>query len=348
MTRIDQSNIEELWQRFLDCQLSETEEAELMAYLESNPDIMAMLEASDAEDVKFEKKEMLSVESITERLLIEKIEGIISEEDEKYIDTKIKTNQNVNKSYVAYKLTIQKPDLDVHYPVKDSLKKRGIVFWLRPVSIAASIVIIATCGIILYNVLGNGENVISNNGQIDIPQNTSKGTIADAQTDNDAEKNIIGDTDNSEPVLIEEHKLQRRTEAHKNTNVTAETLAFNSDTIGEPTLYDSPDLAETELDSIATEDAAPVTDENFYIAEQNTENTDSIENIEPNNPASDEDLLAYQPENNGVTIIKESKFRTFLRRSANKMRSAFMNSEPANMIRDIGNEICLTIANNKK
>ena len=235
MTRIDQSNIEDLWQRFLDCQLSETEEAELMAYLESNPDIMAMLEASDAEDVKFEKKEMLSVENITERLLIEKIEGIISEEDEKYIDTKIKTNQNVNKSYEAYKLTIQKPDLDVYYPDKDSLKKRGIVFWLRPVSIAASIVIIATCGIILYNVLGNGENVISNNGQIDIPQNTSKGTIADAQTDNDAEKNIIGDTDNSEPVLIEEHKLQRRTEAHKNTNVTAETLAFNSDTIGEPT-----------------------------------------------------------------------------------------------------------------
>lgn len=344
MTRIDQSNIEELWQRFLDCQLSETEEAELMAYLESNPDVMAMLEASDAEDVKFEKKEMLSVESITERLLIEKVEGVISEEDEKYIDTKIKTNQNVNKSYEAYKLTIQKPDMNVHYPYKDRLKKRGIVFWLRPVSMAASIVIIATCGIILYNVLGNGENVISNNGQIDIPQNTSKGTIADAQTDNDAD----GDTDNSEPVLIEEHKLQRRTEAHKNTNVTAETLAFNSDTIGEPTLYDSPDLAETELDSIATEDAAPVTDENFYIAEQNTENTDSIENIEPNNPASDEDLLAYQPENNGVTIIKESKFRTFLRRSANKMRSAFMNSEPANMIRDIGNEICLTIANNKK
>ena len=50
MTRINRNNIEELWQRFLDCQLSETEEAELMAYLESNPDVMAMLEASDAED----------------------------------------------------------------------------------------------------------------------------------------------------------------------------------------------------------------------------------------------------------------------------------------------------------
>ncbi|MBO4614655.1 MAG: hypothetical protein J5709_06020 [Bacteroidales bacterium] len=348
MTRIDQSNIEELWQRFLDCQLSETEEAELMAYLESNPDVMAMLENSDIEDVKFEKKEMLSIENITERLLIEKLEGIISEEDEKYIDTKIKTNQNVNKSYEAYKLTIQKPDLDVHYPDKDSLKKRGIVFWLRPVSIAASIIIIATCGIILYNVLGNGGNVISNNGQNDIPQNTSKGTIADVQTDNAAEKKLIGNTDNSEPALIEEQKLQIRTEAHKNTNVTAETLAFNSDTIGEPTLYDSPDIAETELDSIATEDDAPATDERFYIAEQNTENTDSIENIEPDNPASDEDLLAYQSENNGVTIIKESKFRTFLRRSANKMRSAFKDSEPAHMIRDIGNEICLTIANNKK
>lgn len=345
MTRIDQSNIEELWQRFLDCQLSETEEAELMAYLESNPDVMAMLEASDAEDVKFEKKEMLSVESITERLLIEKVEGVISEEDEKYIDAKIKTNQNVNKSYEAYKLTIQKPDMNVHYPDKDGLKKRGIVFWLRPVSIAASIVLIAACGIILYNAFGNGENTITYPEQNNIPQNIGNKTIADAQPENMTEEIVIG---NTEPDLKEVLNFQRKAKAHKNNNAPTEPLAFNTDTIVEPSLYDSQDIAETELDNVATEDASPVTEEKNYIAEQNTENTDSIENIEPENQASDEDLFAYQSQDNGITIIKESRFRTFLRRSANKIRSAFMNSEPANMIRDIGDEICLTIANNKK
>ena len=345
MTRIDQSNIEELWQRFLDCQLSETEEAELIAYLESNPDIMAMFEASDAEDVKFEKKEMLSVENITERLLIEKVEGVISEEDERYIDTKIKTNQNVNKSYEAYKLTIQKPDLDVHYPDKDSLKKRGIVFWLKPVSIAASIVLIAACGIILYNAFGNGENTITYPEQNNIPQHIDNKTIADAQTDNMTEEIVVG---NTEPDLKEVQNFQRKVKAHENNNAPTETLAFNTDTIVESSLYDSQDIAGTELDSIANDEALPVTDEKNYIAEQNTENTDSIENIEPENHASNEDLLAYQSQDNGITIIKESRFRTFLRRSANKMRSAFMNSEPANMIRDIGNEICLTIANNKK
>ena len=345
MTRINRNNIEELWQRFLDCQLSETEEAELMAYLESNPDVMAMLENSDVEDAKFEKKEMRSVESITERLLIEKVEGVISEEDERYIDTKIKTNQNVNKSYEAYKLTIQKPDMNVHYPDKDGLKKRGIVFWLRPVSIAASIVLIAACGIILYNAFGNGENANTYPEQNNIPQNIGNKTIADAHTDNMTEEIVIG---NTEPDLKEVLNFQRKVKAHENNNAQTETLAFNTDTIVESSLYDSQDIAETKPDSVATEETLPVIDEKNYIAEQNTENTDSIENIEPDNPASDEDLLAYQSENNGVTIIKESKFRTFLRRSANKMRSAFMNSEPVHMIRDIGDEICLTIANNKK
>ncbi len=345
MTRIDQSNIEELWQRFLDCQLSETEEAELMAYLESNPDVMAMLENSDVEDAKFEGKELLSVESITERLLIEKVEGVISEEDERYIDTKIKTNQNVNKSYEAYKLTIQKPDLNVHYPDKDGLKKRGIVIWLRPVSIAASIVLIAACGIILYNAFGNGENVISNNGQNDILQNIGNKTIADAQPDNMTEEIVIG---NTEPDLKEVLNFQRKAKAHENNNAQTETLAFNTDTIVEPSLYDNQDIAETKPDSVATEETLPVIDEKNYIAEQNTENADTIENIEPESNAYNEDMLAYQSQDNGVTIIKESRFRTFLRRSANKIRSAFMNSEPANMIRDIGDEICLTIANNKK
>ena len=345
MTRIDQSNIEELWQRFLDCQLSETEEAELMAYLESNPDVMAMLENSDAEDVKFEKKEMLSVESITERLLIEKVEGVISEEDERYIDAKIKTNQNVNKSYEAYKLTIQKPDMNVHYPDKDGLKKLGIVFWLQPVSIAASIVLIAACGIILYYAFGNGENTITYPEQNNIPQHIDNKTIADAQPDNMTEEIVIG---NTEPDLKEVQNFQRKAKAHENNNAPTETLAFNTDTIVESSLYDSQDIAGTELDSIANDEALPVIDEKNYIAEQNTENTDSIENIEPENHASDEDLFAYQSQDNGITIIKESRFRTFLRRSANKIRSAFMNSEPANMIRDIGDEICLTIANNKK
>lgn len=345
MTRIDQSNIEELWQRFLDCQLSETEEAELMAYLESNPDVMAMLENSDVEDAKFEKKELLSVERITERLLIEKVEGVISEEDERYIDTKIKTNQNVNKSYEAYKLTIQKPDMNVHYPDKDRLKKRGIVIWLRPVSIAASIVLIAACGIILYNAFGNGENANTYPEQNNIPQHIDNKTIADAQPDNMTEEIVIG---NTEPDLKEVQNFQRKAKAHENNNAPTETLAFNTDTIVESSLYDSQDIAGTELDSIANDEALPVIDEKNYIAEQNTENTDSIENIEPENHASDEDLFAYQSQDNGITIIKESRFRTFLRRSANKIRSAFMNSEPANMIRDIGDEICLTIANNKK
>lgn len=340
MTRIDQSNIEDLWQRFLDCQLSETEEAELMAYLESNPDVMAMIENSDIEDVKFEKKEMLSAENITERLLIEKIEGVISEEDEKYIDAEIESNPDVRKFYEAYRQTVQKPNLDIHYPNKDSLKKRGIVFWLRPVSIAATFVIIATSTILFYKYIGNGEKPEITNNQPD-----TKVVTITTQEDLYAQKQ----TENNTQEITPENPISQKYHTPKNTNsYTNETLAQNTDTTTPTTTPFTSDIAINALDSISQEPIAQNVEVEEINAEQGPVPTDTTDNINSTTDITPEELYANQSQDNGVTIVKDSEFRKFLRRRASEIRNNFREDKTIRKIREIGDEITLAFINSKK
>ncbi|MBQ5425039.1 MAG: hypothetical protein IIU33_07410 [Bacteroidales bacterium] len=339
MTRIDQSYIEELWQRFLDCQLSETEEAELMAYLESNPDVMAMLEASDAEDVKFEKKELLSVESITERLLIEKVEGVISEEDERYIDAEIESTPDVRKSYEAYLQTLQKPNLNIHYPDKDSLKKRGIVFWLRPVSIAATFAIIATSAILLYKYIGNGEKP-----KIDTGEPNDGVTVA-----TQGELYVHDKTEDNIQEIIPKNPVSQNYHTPKNTNsYTNETLAQNTDTTTPATTPFTSDIAINALDSISQEPIAQNVEVEEINAEQGPVPTDTTDNINSTTDITPEELYANQSQDNGVTIVKDNEFRKFLRRRASEIRNNFREDKTIRRIKEIGDEITLAFINSKK
>ena len=339
MIRIDQSNIEELRQRFLDCQLSETEEDELMAYLERNPDVMAMLENSYIEDVKFEKKELLSAENITERLLVEKIEGVISKEDEKYIDAEIESNPDVRKNYEAYLQTVQKPNLDIHYPDKDSLKKRGIVFWLRPVSIAATFVIIATSAILLYQYIENEEKPKINDEQ---PNNVVTAT-------NQEELYAHSQTENNTQEIIPENPISQNYHTPKNTNsYTNETLAQNTDTTNPVTTPFTSDIAINTLDSISQEPIAQNVDVEEINAEQGPVPTDTTDNINSTTDFTPEELYANQSQDNGVTIVKDSEFRKFLRRRANEIRNNFREDKTIRRIREIGDEITLAFINSKK
>ena len=339
MIRIDQSNIEELWQRFLDCQLSETEEDELMAYLERNPDVMAMFENSYVEDVKFEKKELLSAENITERLLVEKIEGVISKEDEKYIDAEIESNPDVRKNYEAYLQTVQKPNLDIHYPDKDSLKKRGIVFWLRPVSIAATFVIIATSAILLYQYIENEEKPKINDEQ---PNNVVTAT-------NQEELYAHSQTENNTQEIIPENPISQNYHTPKNTNsYTNETLAQNTDTTNPATTPFTSDIAINTLDSISQEPIAQNVDVEEINAEQGPVPTDTTDNINSTTDFTPEELYANQSQDNGVTIVKDSEFRKFLRRRANEIRNNFREDKTIRRIREIGDEITLAFINSKK
>lgn len=336
MTRIDQSNINELWQKFLDCQLSETDEAELMAYLENNPDVMAMLENSNVEDVEFERKEILSVENITERLLIEKIEGVISETDEKYIDAEIESNPDVRKTYDAYLQTVQKPNLDIQYPDKDSLKKRGIVFWLRPVSIAATFAIIATSVILLYKYIENGEKPKIDDEQ---PNNVVTAT-------NQEELYAHNQTENNTQEIIPENPISQNYHTPKNTNLyTNETLAQNTETITPSTTPFTSDIADNTLDSISQENIAQNADE--INAEQDTVQPDTTENINPATDFIPDEVFANQSQDNGVTIVKDNEFRKFLRRRASEIRNNFREDKTIRRIREIGDEITLALINNK-
>ena len=339
MIRIDQSNIEELWQRFLDCQLSETEEAELMAYLERNPDVMAMLENSYVEDVKFEKKEMLSAENITERLLIEKIEGVISKEDEMYIDAEIESTPDVRKSYEAYLQTLQKPNLNIHYPDKDSLKKRGIVFWLRTVSIAATFVIIATSAILLYQYIENEEKPKINDEQPNnvVTATTQEDLYAHNQTENDTQEIIL------------ENPISQNYHTPKNTNsYTNETLAQNTDTTTPATTPFTSDIAINALDSISQEPIAQNVEVEEINAEQGPVPTDTTDNINSTTDITPEELYANQSQDNGVTIVKDNEFRKFLRRRASEIRNNFREDKTIRRIKEIGDEITLAFINSKK
>ncbi len=340
MISTDFSNIAEMWQRFMDCQLSEKEEAELMAYLENNPEIMAMLEDDSAENAKLDDKEMLSAENITERLLIEKIEGVISEKDEKYIDAEIATDTKVNQSYKAYKLTIQKPDLDIHYPNKDGLKKRGIVIWLKPVSIAATIAIMATSGILLYQSLKTSENTIPGHATTVVPTDTQSDLYA--QTENKPQEIITSDT--ADVISVKPELIKPRAN-HTTKVATAETnenLAQNTDTTSYPATSST-----LEIEEIVPTDNIAETDNNTI--EQVPEQTDTtIINTNTSIEQIPEELFAYQPQNNGVTIVKDTEFRKRLRRRASEIRNSFEEDKTVGIFRKIGDEIALAFINNKK
>jgi hypothetical protein len=137
---------------YLDGVLNSDQENALLSFLEENPNIAGKL--IDVEDYKLpeldavypEKTKLFSSNQI-DNLLIAKIEGTISAEDDKFISDKIKSETSTKESYSIYKKTVLSPDNTIVFPNKNSLKKTVRVPMFRYVSsIAAAIIIVALSG----------------------------------------------------------------------------------------------------------------------------------------------------------------------------------------------------------
>lgn len=151
-TIININNYEAFWVDYLDGALTSNQENALLSFLEENPIIAGNL--IDVEDYKlpeldavYPKKTKLFSSNQIDNLLIAKIEGTISVEDDKFISDKIKSDTSTQESYSMYKKTVLSPDKTIVFPNKNSLKKSVRVPISHYVSsIAAAIIIVALSG----------------------------------------------------------------------------------------------------------------------------------------------------------------------------------------------------------
>ncbi|MBN2779171.1 MAG: hypothetical protein JXR36_16175 [Bacteroidales bacterium] len=171
-TIININNYEAYWVDYLDGVLNSDQEDALMSFLEENPNIAGSL--IDVEDYKLpnldaeypEKTKLLSFYQI-DNLLIAKIEGTISLEDDKFITEKINSEVATKESYSIYKKTLLSPDNTIVFPNKNSLKQSVRVPMFRYVSsIAAAILIVALSGYFLtreFESTDNGTSTLTAN-----------------------------------------------------------------------------------------------------------------------------------------------------------------------------------------
>jgi hypothetical protein len=171
-TIININNYEAFWVDYLDGVLNSDQENALLSFLEENPSIAGNL--IDVEDYKLpeldaeypQKTKLLSFNQI-DNLLIAKIEGTISVEDDKFITEKINSEVATQESYSIYKKTVLSPDNTIVFPNKNSLKKSVRVPMFRYVSsIAAAIIIVALSGYFLtreFEPADNGTSTLTAN-----------------------------------------------------------------------------------------------------------------------------------------------------------------------------------------
>ncbi len=152
---INIENYEAFWVDYLDGKLTETDEERLFAFLEDNPEISSNLIDTDnfivpKLDVVFPDKANLKAENQIENLLISKIENEISEEDNKFITSKINSNAKIAASYSQYQKTILVADTSVVFKGKKHLKKTTVIPLYRyTAAVAAAIAIVFVTGYVL-------------------------------------------------------------------------------------------------------------------------------------------------------------------------------------------------------
>ncbi len=353
MTKINNENINEYWQKFLDCCLSENEESELMAFIEANPELIAEIDETNNFGNTTYDKSTLSPENITENLLIKKIEGVISETDNAIIETEISDNSETQKTYEAYRKTISTPDLSICYPDKNKLLKRGIVVWLKPLSAVAAILII---------LIGIGFVIVRN---IDADKNAKNEKVEIAKTGNipdeitiENEKKIIPKTDSVNTNSVKEEIQKSASKAIIVKKINQEnTEPKNDENLALNTATDSVIIIPETINS--------------EIVEQNaeTENIDSIviENIDnhivynsKNDIETNEEIIEQTEEienfiatndnnsTNGITIVNDTKWRKKLRRTANQIGDGLKESGIVTKFIEIKDEITLAYINSKK
>jgi len=132
MTNINKNNYEEFFIDYFDGNLTAEKTAELFLFLESHPELKE--EFNNFSNVQLDIPEMQfpdhnslkktegSISGIDEKL-IASLEGDLSFEEKKELESFIQSNPQVKKDLEIYKATVSVPDMSVVYPDKNSLKK---------------------------------------------------------------------------------------------------------------------------------------------------------------------------------------------------------------------------------
>ncbi len=161
--KINRKNHEAYFLDYRDNNLSAEQVAELMIFLEGNPDLKASFEAYEKieleadNSIKFIAKENLKKshfiptyninESNYEEVMVAKLEGDLTDEEKIELKAFMELNSIVKLEYNLYRSTFLKPDPNIFYPNKESLKKKGLFVIYRTqlvygLSIAASVIIL--------------------------------------------------------------------------------------------------------------------------------------------------------------------------------------------------------------
>ncbi|MDD4148666.1 MAG: hypothetical protein PHE33_01420 [Bacteroidales bacterium] len=156
-TIINIENYEAFWVDYLDGNLTKHQENKLLAFLEKNPSIAGNL--IDVEDFKlpvyekeFPEKSALFSNNQTENLLIAKLEGTISIEDDAFISDKIQSDSQIANSYLMYQKTVLIPDAKIVFPNKKSLNKSVKLPLFRYISAAAVMILILVVSVYFLNI----------------------------------------------------------------------------------------------------------------------------------------------------------------------------------------------------
>lgn len=149
-------NYENYWKNYLNGNLSESLEQELFNFLDSNPILYNKLVDDDelkleAPAVQYENKSDLYAENQIDNLLISKLEGVISEENDKYITQKIESEESIKAEFEQYKKTRLHADKNIQLPNKKKLKKSvSIPLYQRISAVAAIFLVLYVAGIYVF------------------------------------------------------------------------------------------------------------------------------------------------------------------------------------------------------
>ena len=153
MSKINRHNYEEFYLDYIEGNLNAEDTAELLLFLENQPDLKDELEGfelitMDANekisiDVSDLKKEITPINA--EDFIIDSIEGQLTEDDEKELALVISKNEGLKKLATQYSNTIL-PKAAIEFPERFKLKKKaGILIFMTPLRrvAAAGLMLIA-------------------------------------------------------------------------------------------------------------------------------------------------------------------------------------------------------------
>lgn len=205
---INRDNYEIYIVDYYDGNLSDVLKVELFAFLEANPDLKQEFESFRIIPVKPEsleysfkkalKKDEKVLPPLTEQkvneLLIARLEGDISAEENIQLTAYTRLHPEVEKDAILYQHTIVQPDNNIVYPDKENLKHEGriVPFYYR--SVAASVALF-----ILFYWIFIPKN-ISNNNTVAVNEKTKSAT-ENNQTE------LVLDTNNNADATVKEEKL---------------------------------------------------------------------------------------------------------------------------------------------